>query len=126
VPFGQVMVPQQERTCSVCACVLHTLRHWPWRLWYVTVCHMGHPFVPTALLANGHCNESLVWFEASGFCYSVNTGTSLGLLSDILLPCVMKILQIQFCSVCHHQGGSRAASRQTWCRQSWEFYIFIW
>ena len=29
-------------------------------------------------------------------------------------------------SVHQHQGGSRAASRQAWCRRSWEFYIFIW
>ena len=26
-----------------------------------------HPFAQTALLANVHCSESLVWFEASGF-----------------------------------------------------------
>jgi hypothetical protein len=31
--------------------------------------------------------------EASGFCYTISTGSSLGLLSDIpLLPFVMKIL----------------------------------
>ena len=48
-----------------------------------------HSFAQTALLANVHCNESLVWFKASGFCYTINTGSSLGLLSDILLlPCV--------------------------------------
>ena len=57
-----------------------------------------HPFVHTSLLANVHCNESLVWFEASGFCYTINTGSSLGLLSDILLlPCVMEILQLWIC-----------------------------
>jgi hypothetical protein len=27
-------------------------------------------------------------------------------------------------SVHYHQG--KATSRQAWCRQSWEFYIFIW
>ena len=27
------------------------------------------------------CNESLVWSEASGFCYTINTGSSLGLPS---------------------------------------------
>jgi hypothetical protein len=42
------------------------------------------PFVHTSLLANVHCNESLVLFKASGYCYSINTGTSLGLLLDIL------------------------------------------
>jgi hypothetical protein len=28
-------------------------------------------------------------------------------------------------SVHYHQGGSMAASRQAWHRQSWEFYVFI-
>jgi hypothetical protein len=33
-------------------------------------CSVSHsiPFVHTSLLANVHCNESVVWFEASGFC----------------------------------------------------------
>jgi hypothetical protein len=54
-----------------------------------------YPFAQIALLANIHCNESLVWFKASGFCYTINTGSSLGLLCDILLlPCVMEILQL--------------------------------
>jgi hypothetical protein len=26
------------------------------------------------------CKESLVWFEASGFCHTINTGSSLSLL----------------------------------------------
>lgn len=47
-----------------------------------SVCHCT-PF------ANIHHSESLVWIEAS----IINTGSSLGLLSDILLlPCVMEIL----------------------------------
>jgi len=29
-------------------------------------------------------------------------------------------------SVHYHQGRNMAASRQAWCRQRWEFYIFIW
>jgi hypothetical protein len=29
-------------------------------------------------------------------------------------------------SVHYHQGRNMAASRQAWCRRSWEFYIFIW
>jgi hypothetical protein len=29
-------------------------------------------------------------------------------------------------SVHYHQSGSMVASRQAWCRRSWEFYIFIW
>ena len=32
------------------------------------------------------CNESLDWFEASGFCYTINVGSSLGLLS-VGAPC---------------------------------------
>jgi hypothetical protein len=40
----------------------------------------GHPLVHTSLLANVHCSDSLVWFQASGFCYTINTGSSLGLL----------------------------------------------
>jgi hypothetical protein len=50
------------------------------------------------LLANVHCSEALAWLEASGFCYTINTGSSPGLLSDILLlPCVMESLQLWFC-----------------------------
>lgn len=37
------------------------------------VCHTVHP-CPTVLLANVPCNESLVWFKATGFCHSINTG----------------------------------------------------
>ena len=37
---------------------------------------------------------ALVWFEASGFCYPINAGSSPGFFSDILLlSCVMEILQ---------------------------------
>jgi hypothetical protein len=43
---------------------------------YATV----YPFAQTAFLANVHCNESLVQFEASGFCYAINTGVSLRLI----------------------------------------------
>jgi hypothetical protein len=54
---------------------------------------MVYPFVHTSLLANVHFNESFIWYEASGFCYIINTGTSLGLLLDILsMPCVVEIL----------------------------------
>ena len=39
-------------------------------------------------------NKSLVSFEASGFCYTINTRSSLEFFSDILLlTCVRKILQ---------------------------------
>jgi hypothetical protein len=56
--------------------------------------HLASP-LSTTILANVHCRDSLQWFEASGFCSTVNTGSSLGLLLDILLfPCVMEILQL--------------------------------
>ncbi|KAL6040579.1 hypothetical protein STEG23_015980, partial [Scotinomys teguina] len=42
--------------------------------------------------------ESLVWFETSGFYYTINAGPSLRLCSDILLlPCVVEILQLWVC-----------------------------
>jgi hypothetical protein len=44
------------------------------------VCATTAQLVHTSLLANVHCNDSLVWYEAPGFCYTINTGTSLGLL----------------------------------------------
>ena len=55
-------------------------------------------FVQTASFASVHCNESLIWFMSSGFCYTINTRSSPGLLSDILLlTYVMKILQLWIC-----------------------------
>jgi hypothetical protein len=42
------------------------------------------PFVYILLPANVLCNDSLVWYEAFGFCFSINTGTSLGLFSVAL------------------------------------------
>ena len=71
----------------------------PWKLWCVTWCHTAYPSVHTSLLANAHRNGSLVWLEASGFCYTVNTGSSLGLLLDILLlPSIsMETLQLYLC-----------------------------
>ena len=59
------------------------------------LCHGGHLLVHTALLANVYSSDSLVWFEASGFCYTVNTGSSLGpLLDSLFFLCVMEILQL--------------------------------
>lgn len=48
------------------------------------VCHRVYPFVQIALLQNVHFNESWVWSGASGFSYTVNTGSSLALFSDTL------------------------------------------
>lgn len=36
------------------------------------MCHTLYVFAQTSLLAKVHCNELLVWFEASGFCYTTN------------------------------------------------------
>jgi hypothetical protein len=69
-----------------------------WKLYCVTVCHTAYSFVHTSFLANVLCNESLVCFKASGFCYTISTGPSLGLLLDMLLfPCVMEILKLWIC-----------------------------
>lgn len=64
------------------------------------VCHELYiPFAQRAFHANVHCNESLVQSEVSGFCSTINTGSSPGLLSGILLlSCVMEILQLWFCN----------------------------
>ena len=46
---------------------------------------MSHSIlVNTFLLANVHCNELLVCFEADGFCYAVYTGFSQDFLLDSL------------------------------------------
>ena len=39
----------------------------------VIMCHTVYPFAQTGFLANVHCNESLVWLEASIFCCTINT-----------------------------------------------------
>lgn len=46
------------------------------------MCQSVYPFAQTALLADVHCNKSLVGFEVSGFCYTIIAGATLGLLSD--------------------------------------------
>ena len=64
-------------------------------------------------LQMAHCNESLICFEASGFCYTINTGPSQRLLSDILLlPYVMEILQLWICRT----GPSHAPAVHRWGR----------
>jgi hypothetical protein len=69
-----------------------------------------HPFVHTSLLANIHCSESLVWLETSGFFYTINTVSSLGLLLAIQLsPCVGEILQLWL-----YRAGPFAHSSGCW------------
>lgn len=51
--------------------------------------HTVHPLVHTFWPVSVHSNESLTGFKASDFCYTTDTGPSLGLLLAILLmPCV--------------------------------------
>lgn len=56
------------------------------------MCHTIFPFAQIPLLANVHCSESLVWFEASGFCYTINPGTSLGLVGYPVVALCHEIL----------------------------------
>lgn len=50
------------------------------------------------LLVRVHYKESLVWFEVSGFCYTINAGSSPELLLVILLlPCAVEILKLWVC-----------------------------
>lgn len=61
-----------------------------WNLWCIMVYHPLYSSAQTLLM-------STAWFEASGFCYTLNTGTAPGLLSDILLLlCVMELQQLCF------------------------------
>lgn len=65
-----------------------------WKLWCVSVNH-SVSFCPNSSTCKRSFQEPLVWFEASGFCYTISAGSSPWLLSGIfLLPCVMKILQL--------------------------------
>ena len=43
-----------------------------WKLWCVPVRPTVYPFVHTSSLAKVHCNESLVWFQAFGYCHTFN------------------------------------------------------
>jgi hypothetical protein len=98
-----------------------------WKLQHVTVCPTVYPFVHTSLLANFYCSESLVWLKASGFCYSIHTETSLGLLSDILLlPCVMEILQFGICrtSPFMHSNSSSMGWMLGWINS--KAWIWAW
>lgn len=81
LPSALALSPQQRKEHKISL----------WKLWCVPVLSHSHPFAQTAFLANVHCSESLVWLEASGFCYTTNTRSLPGLLSDVLLlPCVMR------------------------------------
>ena len=52
------------------------------------VCPTVSPFVYTSLLANAHRTE---WLEASDCCYTINAGSSPGLLPDPQLSYVFSV-----------------------------------
>ena len=59
------------------------------------MCPSVYLSVHTSSLVNVHCNEAFVWFKISGFCDSINIGSSLRLLPIILLlPSATEILSI--------------------------------
>ena len=66
-----------------------------WKLWCVLVCPTVYSSVHASSLAKVHCNEPLVWFEAPGISYTINNGSSPGLLSDILLLSCVAALYLQ-------------------------------
>jgi hypothetical protein len=75
-----------------------------------------YPFIHTSLLANVRCSECLIWFEASGFCYTINPGTSVGLLLTILLlPCVTELLEL-----CIYRTGFFACSSGSLVGYMWD------
>lgn len=71
LPLTLVMLPHKEKNLAVEAAVCHGVSH-------------CKAFSQTALLANDHYN-GLVWPEASGLCYTINTGSSLRLFLGVLL-----------------------------------------
>jgi hypothetical protein len=107
--FPLAAFPQQRKKMSSWKCSMYSVSH-------------SVPFVHTSFFTSVHCNDSLVWYEASGFCctvytgisvglgfcYTVYTGISVGLLLHILLlPWVMEILwswiySIPSCSLAVH------------------------
>lgn len=78
------------------------------------VCHSHtvYSLIHISLFANTHYNELLIWFQASGFCYTINTRSLLELLLAILLPCVMELLQLWICRINHFSCSS--SSQMGW------------
>jgi hypothetical protein len=54
------------------------------------MCTTVYPSIYTSLLANVHCNESLVKFKASDFCYFIITRSLIGtpLRCPVVAPCI--------------------------------------
>jgi hypothetical protein len=75
------------------------------------VCHSVSHSVPTPLSTHLYL-QAFVWSKTSGFCYTINTGSLLGLLLDVLLlPCVMEILQLWI-----YRTGSFTSSSDSYMR----------
>ena len=92
---------------------------------------MVHPkvysFFLTSLLANVHCNDSLVWFEAAGFFYTINSASLLRLLLDILfLPCLMAILQLCICRTSPFLISSSSLMENMLERANSKLWIWPW
>lgn len=66
---------------------------WSWKFQCATKGHMVYHLVHITLLTNIGCNESLVCFKASGFCYTVDTGLSMGvpLSYPLVVLCHLKL-----------------------------------
>lgn len=54
------------------------------KVWCCLLSHTVYPLVNTPLLISIHCIESLIWIEAPGFSYAVDSQLSLSLFLDIL------------------------------------------
>lgn len=83
---------------------------------FVTGCHKVYPLGQRALLANIDGSEPLMWFEASGFLYTINPGFSCGILSNILLlPRVIEILQLWSAQSSSSSASAVHRGCRCWC-----------
>jgi len=62
-------------TLHLAASLYNREKDWLWKLQCVTVCPTVYPFIHMSSLADVHCNESPVWYEASGFGSTIRTGS---------------------------------------------------
>lgn len=56
--------PPQRNSTTTTSKQTKIIALWELQCVTVSVCHTIYPFAQTALLANIHCNQLLVWFEA--------------------------------------------------------------
>ncbi|KAL6089636.1 hypothetical protein STEG23_027374 [Scotinomys teguina] len=109
--MAPISAPPSAATCyAAYPVILHLLFMAGWRL--LSCClaldsSSSFPCPAFRAIAKS-CKESLVWFKASGFYYTIDAGSSLELLLDILLlPCVVKILQLLGCRMDPFMSFSR-------------------